>query len=274
MDAPLGFQRTTHYEVHLVWDDERACYALEVFLRSGSIVASQLGDFQEFYPLGGPRFPGFCQASVPEMKRWLRSLQADVDVEMVTGMTTPFYLEDKGPGPARDYWVMRRKGRHFSGRRDGQIETIPPPSLFAVPNPIGAVPLGLKVALGIAGAFGVAALANTLLRAKVASAITSAVPGSTVNPTPPTSIAITPSSKHEVQLATKATGYDLLPSVDLVYDTSASLTTVPATGVVQITETSTGAHVTAVAPGPALITISYGDPTGKTDAFVSVGVVA
>ena len=50
----------------------------------------------------------------------------------------------------------------------------------------------------------------------------------------------------------------------------------PASGVVTVTPTATGAEIQAVpgASGPALVTVSFGDPSGKTDAFVSVGVVS
>ena len=141
------------------------------------------------------------------------------------------------------------------------------------------MPLALKVALGVAGVWGAFALVNAVFRAKVASAVEGAIPGLTVNPTPPTSIPVTPASKASVQLAGSAAAastYDLLSSVALTFPSSATATVTPASGVVTMTPTATGVELQAVAgaAGPALVTVSFGDPSGKTDAFVSVGVVA
>lgn len=127
MTAPLARKRTVHYEVQLVWYEERACYALQVFSRT-------TGDLLDFYPLGGSRFPGFCRAPAAEVARWLRTLVTDMDVEMVIGAKAdPFYLEDEGA--IRAYRTMRRRGEPISGRRDGQVEQLVP-SLFQR-NPIG-----------------------------------------------------------------------------------------------------------------------------------------
>jgi hypothetical protein len=130
MGSWLARQRTAHYELHLVWWNERSCYALKVFSRA-------TGDLLDFYPLSGRRFPGFCRAPVADLTRWLRTIVTDMDVEMVIeARADPFYLEDEGA--IRRYRMMRRRGEPISGRHDGQVERLLP-SMFAgaSKNPVG-----------------------------------------------------------------------------------------------------------------------------------------
>ena len=177
--------------------------------------------------------------------------------------------------------ALRLKGRRTARVRFVDLDaTENPARLRHIPHTTPEhMPLALKVALGVAGVWGAFALVNAVFRAKVASAVEGAIPGLTVNPTPPTSIPVTPASKASVQLAGSAAAastYDLLSSVALTFPSSATATVTPASGVVTMTPTATGVELQAVAgaAGPALVTVSFGDPSGKTDAFVSVGVVA
>ena len=106
------------------------------------------------------------------------------------------------------------------------------------------------------------------------SAFQPAVPGLTYQAPGLTSVKIAPHYRGSVNLSLGPDPNGQLPSsVDLVFDASASLSFTPASGIIVVMPTPTGAKVTAVGQGSAMITVVFGgDTSGLTDAIVGIGV--
>ncbi len=171
--------------------------------------------------------------------------------------------------------AARRKGRDHARVRLADLDAWPDEN----PQPL---PLPLKLAAGALGLLGLGTLVNWFVRKKMASALTNALPpGTTVNPPPPVTIAMGPKFSGVVQLAAAghATAFNVHPSVELTFDTAPGATTLHVTqnpdASVDVLPTSTGATVTGRLPGGvALVTVGYlADPSGKSDAVLTVGVV-
>ena len=158
--------------------------------------------------------------------------RAKVATHLRQPQLVPFGSSDDKPRVARyrgELYIMdghhRLTALRMRGRRTARVRFVDldasenPRTMHPLPHSTPEhMPLALKVALGVAGVWGAFAIVNAVFRAKVASAVEGAVPGLTVNPTPPTSITVTPSSKASVQLAASANAastYDLLSSVAL-----------------------------------------------------------
>jgi GNAT superfamily N-acetyltransferase len=122
--------------------------------------------------------------------------------------------------------------------------------------------------------FGLFAL-NRYMNAQVQAKIQSNLPpGVTIQPNNLTDVYIVPKSRESVNLSLSASD-GMLKSFNLHFVSNGSLTFTPATGVVDVEPTSSGATITAVGEGSATLTVVYApDTTGLQDAIVGVGVFA
>lgn len=137
---------------------------------------------------------------------------------------------------------------------------------------ISTTKLVLAVGGAVAGVWALYQLGRAAAQDKIIAAAANAGATVTVNPPSSPTLTVAPSSRQTVQLAVGANAYGLRNQVALLFPMTASIDFTPPTGTIKVARSSSGATVTAVGSGPSLVTVSFGDPTGKTDAEISIGV--
>jgi hypothetical protein len=136
-------------------------------------------------------------------------------------------------------------------------------------NPIDRYWYWIGAGAAVIGTYAIWQYLNATAQAKLESSVPPGVP-LTFQPTDETDLYVVPTSRENVMLSLSSTN-KMLNYINLHFAPNGQLSSSDTTAI-SIDPTATGAKVTALALGGAVITINYDDPSGKSDAIIGVSV--